>query len=133
MIRLIIFFCLLILSCCTTRSTEIRENHIIQLVDYLKESKLDSSVFNEPFFNNAFRSKENPYNMYYIGLEELQKQLKKADGYKVNEANDIGGDNVFRLSITSGKETKPVYFLVTDDGIESFSPMMKGEKIVGWF
>lgn len=117
---------------CSDKKQDKRELFVVSLVEYLKNKDLDTLILDQPFFNSRFKEKKNPFNAYYLGLEEMKKMID-SKSYKILTMDDSSIDEtIFILSVSSPSGSNKIYFLVNDEGIESFNPLFKGERIVSW-
>ena len=118
----------LLFSC--KKEQDQKETHVKNLVEYLKKHEVDSTILSQPFFNEKFRSKGNPYNSYVFGLQQMRTYLINSDVYSLEVDND--NSDIYILSTPENPDSNRIFVLVRTNGIESFSPLLKGKKIVGW-
>lgn len=126
-------FIILILFVSCQRNKEVtdeKERYIRSLIEYLNNNTVDSLALAQPFFNDKFRSKDNPYNSYIIGLEQLKIYLQDSDVVDIHR--EESDSDIYVLSKSAVSDSSRIFLLVRNDGIESFSPLFKGKKIVGW-
>lgn len=128
LINLIIFLVAAFIGCNLDKS-EKKKFHVYQLINYLKLHEVDTSIFNENFFNSEFKKKDTitmSLNLEY--LKGFKKLIIENNDYTMAYESE----NVIKLSFLTAYDSKPLYFLVYDEGIESLNPIFKGDKIGGW-
>lgn len=121
---------ILFVSCQGNKQADEKTSYAKNLIGYLKRNDVDSTILAQPFFNERFRSKNNPYNSYVIGLQQMKAYLQHRNEVKINV--DDNNSDMYILSTDENNDSNRVFLLVRNDGIESFSPLFKGKEIVGW-
>jgi RHS repeat-associated protein len=121
---------LVLAASCKKNNEAQREIYVKNFVEYIKTNEVDSLTLNQPFFNERFRSKGNPFNADVIGLRRIKDYLIRSQTYRIEV--DKGNLDVYILSTPIDSGSNHIRLLVRPDGIESFSPLMKGKKIVSW-
>lgn len=126
------FAAILILAASCQSNKQANENirYVEDFIEFLRHNEVDSTTLAQPFFNEKFRSNNNPYNSYVVGLQQMKVYLQSSHDIEINADNSDSG--IYILSAEVPNDSSRIYLLVRNDGIESFSPLFKGKEIVGW-
>lgn len=127
-------------GCETCGRNNERIGHIDALIQYLQNHNIDSAIFQQKFFTDSLRSRQGSFPVYLSELEALQRRLKSTQPLiqiqnmddEFRETTDCSSP-IFAVIIASGQKRDSVYFLLTDKGVDSFTPFIKGRRIVSWF
>jgi hypothetical protein len=120
-------FLILVSSCQNEDEAKKKEQHVRNLIEYVKSQPIDSTVFTQPFLTERLRSKKSSYDLYLGGLLEMKIHLRKNDPIRMDVDKEDG--DVYFLSTS---DSTHLFFRVKVDGVDSFIPFFKGKKIVGW-
>jgi len=120
-------FLILVSSCQKPEEAKRKEQHVRDLIEYVKSQPIDSAVFTRQFLSERLRAKKSSYGFYIDGLQEMKMHLHRNDPVRIEV--DKKNDDIYFFSTL---DSTRLFFHVKPDGIDSFIPFFKGGEIVSW-